>query len=182
MSNPFHQPQEPGAETRRDSGFGGHKSFPVQTTAMALALVVWTSVCACAAAGPPETAATSADASAGNDGEVVVTLRIGESMTPPGTKAVVTVIDVSDDSRCPVDATCVWAGDATVTLRVQPAAGAAESVSLHIGLADSRSATVAGLHLRLEGLEPARRSDQPIERDQYRVALAVRRHPPQELR
>lgn len=165
---------------RRSRRIPDGKPLAATTAVAVLALAVWFGAVACATAVVPR--ATGPDAGAGNDDEIAVTLRIGESSTPQGTNAVITLTDVSDDSRCPVDVTCVWAGDATVTLRVQPGGGAAEVVALHIGLADSREATVAGLGIRLERLEPARRSDRPIARDQYRVVLAVRRQPPQEIR
>lgn len=103
------------------------------------------------------------------------TLRIGESLTATAFGAVITVMDVSDDSRCPVDATCVWAGDATVTVRVQPQGGTDDVVALHTGRPEAQSAVAAGLRLRLERLEPAPVSGQSIARDQYRVAIAVSR-------
>ena len=36
-----------------------------------------------------------------------------------------------DDSRCPPDVQCVWAGDAEIALRWQPASGDARDVALH---------------------------------------------------
>ncbi len=107
--------------------------------------------------------------------ETVAALHIGESITPPGSTTVVTLTDVADDSRCPTGAHCIWAGDATVTLRVQPAKGAAETVALHINRADARSATVAGLRLRLEHLDPAPQAGRAIERGAYVAAIVISR-------
>ncbi len=150
---------------------------------MALLLVLCASLAeaACAAAtvpprevpgqaAPPQPAPV---ATAREAGETLVTLRIGESVTPPGSTTVVTLTDVSDDSRCPTDATCVWAGDATVTLRIQPAKGPAETAALHLNRPDARSATAAGLHLRLERLEPAPQTGRPIERGSYLAAIVI---------
>ena len=36
-----------------------------------------------------------------------------------------------NDSRCPPDVQCVWAGDAEIALRWQPAGGRAQDLSLH---------------------------------------------------
>ena len=36
-----------------------------------------------------------------------------------------------DDSRCPPDVQCVWAGDAEIALRWQPASGGARDLALH---------------------------------------------------
>jgi hypothetical protein len=121
-------------------------------------------------------------ASTQDDAETSATLRIGESVTLEGSHTAITVADVSDDSRCPVDATCIWAGDATVTLRVQPSKGDAETVALHVGQPEARSVTVAGLRLRLERLEPAPRAGQTIAREQYRVVIAISKQLPQEDR
>ena len=74
---------------------------------------------------------------------------------------------------CPADADCVWAGDATVTLRVQPAAGPAEHLALHVSDASSHSATAGGLRLRLVRLDPEPRAGQSINREQYVVAISV---------
>lgn len=117
-----------------------------------------------------------------DDAETLATLGIGESVAPPGSTTVVTVTDVSDDSRCPIDVTCVWAGDATVTLRVQPAKGEPRVVALHVGRPDARAATAGGLRLRLDRLDPARESGKTIARHQYRVVIGVSRQPVQEAR
>lgn len=49
-------------------------------------------------------------------------LRIGESARVKGTSVVVRVAG-ANDSRCPSDAVCVWAGDAAVALDVSGADG-----------------------------------------------------------
>lgn len=124
---------------------------------------------------PPESAPPqpAPGATAQDAAETVATLHIGESVTPPGSTTVVTLTDVSDDSRCPTGANCIWAGDATVTLRVQPAKGAAENVALQINRADARSATAAGLRFRLERLDPAPQVERAIERGAYVAAIAI---------
>ena len=118
-------------------------------------------------------AALPAPASAQPDAATVVTLHIGASVTPPGSTTVVTFTEVSDDSRCPTNVTCVWAGDVAVTLRVQPAKGAAEVVTLHTGLANAQSATAAGLRLRLERLEPSPTFGKPLDRGAYVATIAI---------
>jgi len=143
-------------------------------------LCAWLSVTACAAAPPPQQPSLATPVQ--DDAEAIASLRIGEPFTPSGSTTVVIVTDVSDDSRCPIDATCIWAGDATVTLRVQPPKGAAQTIAMHVGKAETRTATAAGLRLRLERLEPAPRAGQTINRDQYRVVIAIARQSIQEDR
>ena len=38
---------------------------------------------------------------------------------------------VQSDSRCPMDALCVWAGDATISVTLNPANGPTESREMH---------------------------------------------------
>lgn len=154
----------------------------------------WLAIAACAAAAPPApepppapVAAVTAvapaapatpppsapSAAAQTDGETITTLHIGESVTPPKSTVAVTFTEVSGDSRCPTNVACIWAGDAAVTLRVQPATGAAQVVVLHTGVADRQSATAAGLRLRLDRLEPSPTFGKPIERSAYVATIAV---------
>lgn len=105
--------------------------------------------------------------------ETRVTLRVGASTTPPKTTTAVTFVGVSDDSRCPAGARCVWAGDATVTLRLQPAGGEARPLVLHSARAEQRTGEAAGLRITLERLEPSPRVDQPLDPAGYTVGLAI---------
>ncbi|MEZ5418184.1 MAG: hypothetical protein R2708_12665 [Vicinamibacterales bacterium] len=130
-------------------------------------VVGWISLAACAGAAPAAVSAPSSSA------ESTVELRVGQTVRPDGAPAAITLDDVHDDSRCPTDATCVWAGDAAVTLRVQPPTGAAERVVLRLNASDARSARAAGLSVRFESLEPSPRTGQSIPVDQYRVRLSL---------
>ena len=127
---------------------------------------------ATAAPKPPSTA-PAARPDAGADVETLVNVHIGESATAPKSTVTITFTAVGDDSRCPTNVTCVWAGDAAVTLRVQPAKGTAEVVTLHTGLANARTATAAGLRLRLESLEPRPTFGKGIDRSAYVATIAI---------
>ena len=61
---------------------------------------------------------------------------------------------VVSDSRCPPNVNCVWAGDATLELRVSKGKQI-QKLTLHTGL-EPRSATIMGLKLTLQNLEPAK--------------------------
>jgi len=58
-----------------------------------------------------------------------------------------------DDSRCPPDVQCIWAGDAVIALRWVPASGPARDLQLHFNAAagpnqmdlDGRRVTFTGL-------------------------------------
>jgi len=49
---------------------------------------------------------------------VAFSLPLGQTATLRGSSARITFAQVREDSRCPVDVTCVWAGDAKIELTV----------------------------------------------------------------
>lgn len=117
--------------------------------------------------------ASAASCSGGHPTEIPVNeefeLRVGESARLVGHNTVITFEAVRQDSRCPVDVTCVWAGNAVVILRL----GASQrdtALELNTTL-EPKHAPVDGLELELRSLEPVPRSGQsPSSRD-YRARL-----------
>ncbi len=66
----------------------------------------------------------------------------------------ITLREVVDDSRCPMNANCVWEGDAAVALTFERA-GAKSDVTLHTASRiGPTSITLAGVEYRLFGLTP----------------------------
>ena len=57
-----------------------------------------------------------------------------------------------NDSRCPPDVQCVWAGDAVIALRWMPASGAAQDFELHT-LPRQRAFVVGTRTITLQALE-----------------------------
>ncbi len=121
---------------------------------------------------------------AGSESRVEV--RSGDTFTlAPGQRAMVRgagleirFIEVAADSRCPLDVTCIWEGDAEVT--VETAQGSVErSFVLHTAGAptSSRPAELDGYTLELVGLEPLPRSDEAIPQASYRATLRVLESP-----
>ena len=110
-----------------------------------------------------------------------IELTIDESFVlAPGETAVIaarnmeiTFVEVPEDSRCPEDAVCVWAGNALVQLEV-----VRDGVELAIGLNTTEgpeSAPVAdNLELALEGLGPMPTTPGPIDKGDYRATLRLR--------
>ena len=79
---------------------------------------------------------------------------------------------VSADSRCPMDALCVWAGDATVAVTLKAPRGTAEPRELHTEPGGSRI-SFSDYTIQLTALAPYPRSSQPIEADDYRATFVV---------
>ena len=79
---------------------------------------------------------------------------------------------VSQDSRCAVDVTCVWAGDATIKIDATYARMAWTPFELHTGV-DPRSTRFRENTITVVGLKPATRSGQNIPAENYVVTLRV---------
>ncbi|MBF8299413.1 MAG: exported protein of unknown function, partial [Dehalococcoidia bacterium] len=103
-------------------------------------------------------------------------ITVGQSVAVVGTTLRINLTEVENDSRCPVDVTCVRAGDATVKLSVVGAGPQTVPVVLVIGPEDTSKAT-AGLGnfvLTAIALAPPPVSTQPISQNEYVLRMIVR--------
>lgn len=78
-------------------------------------------------------------------------------------------VRVVEDSRCPIDVTCVWAGEVKVQLsaRIDPAEAEQREI------AAGQQATVGDFQLSVVKVEPERVSTREISAHEYRVTLKV---------
>ena len=88
-----------------------------------------------------------------------------------GTNQTVTFESVSQDSRCPANVTCVWAGNAEIRLKVR-AADRDSSIALNTTV-EPHAAAVGGLRVELKALAPEQRAGSPIPSGAYRARLVV---------
>ena len=78
---------------------------------------------------------------------------------------------VLDDSRCPTDATCVWAGDALVRIEVMPPiAGHSE---YDINVRGTSTAVHGDVTISLVKLDPYPAKGTPIPQNDYRATVRV---------
>lgn len=138
-------------------------------SALCAAFLLLTSACG-RPAEPVDPSASVQRVEAGD----TIRLRMGESVELGDTRARITLHDVQADSRCPVDVTCVWAGDAHIRLEAAPATGSATLLDLHTTL-DPKEAVFAGWMLRLIDVEPPRMSTDTVRPQDYSVRLAISR-------
>jgi hypothetical protein len=68
---------------------------------------------------------------------------------------------VQSDSRCPMDVKCVWAGDAIITVTLNPPKGSTESREMHTQTTGSQI-SYANYTITLTALAPYPRSNQDI--------------------
>jgi len=96
-------------------------------------------------------------------------LKPGETARVQSTDLRVTFVQVSNDSRCPGDALCVWAGDAILALRV----GSAD-VELRSNTAPAQP--VGTYTVRVQRVEPYPFTSKIIAPDDYRAVFVVTQH------
>jgi hypothetical protein len=118
---------------------------------------------------------TSACSSAPTSPEAVLgtpfELRAGETSALPN-GLTLTFHAVRQDSRCPIDAICVSAGDAIVAISVMRATGTREPHDLHTDRRAS-SLRIDGLTLALTELRPYPRSDRQTQPGEYVATFLI---------
>lgn len=99
-------------------------------------------------------------------------LSIAESLGIPGSPGMVTFEAVPEDSRCPVDVVCVWAGDATVRISITGGVSSDTTIDLHTTL-EPDSIEMGGATLELVQLHPNPTAMSPIADSQYRAVFRL---------
>ena len=100
-------------------------------------------------------------------------LRAGESALVPGGLKV-TFDRVVSDSRCPIDAICVWAGEAVIALKLSR--GFAAPVEREVR-ADSASPEISHLEYKIKvvALSPYPRSNRKTPSEEFLATFTVKR-------
>jgi hypothetical protein len=101
------------------------------------------------------------------------TLAPGETAQVEGAGLAVTFESVSADSRCPVDVTCVWEGDAVALVSARPAT--ATPRELHTSGRFATEAEAGEFRVRLVSLAPPLRQGVTPAPGEYRATLVVTR-------
>lgn len=82
-----------------------------------------------------------------------ITLRAGSQITTVHGKLTVKFISVIEDSRCPADAKCVWAGNAKIQISVRSGKRAAKTLELNSTL-KPQSIVYEGYEITFVDLNP----------------------------
>jgi hypothetical protein len=134
-----------------------------------LALLATTSACMSTSQPSPAVGAPgSIEVSAGQSFD----LAAGQEAQIRDTPVTVRFISVNQDSRCPSDVQCVWAGDATVRLGLSSSTATSTETSIHTNI-EPRVAVYSGYQIKAVGLKPAPKSGQAIPGAAYVVSLEV---------
>ena len=96
-----------------------------------------------------------------------VRVRVGQTLIVEDVK--VRFTGVASDSRCPMDAVCVWAGDAVANFAVEQnceCRAVTVSLALHTNL-EPKSGVGYGYRVELKGLQPYPRASLETKPDAY---------------
>lgn len=96
-----------------------------------------------------------------------VTLARGETVAVKGAGTTVQFVDVIEDSRCPQNAACFWAGQVRVRLEIR----GRQKTTVELLAGDGSSA--GGLHVTLLAVAPSPVRDQKIAPQEYRATLKI---------
>jgi len=101
-----------------------------------------------------------------------MTLRAGGEKSVGGSVLRLSFGRVLEDSRCPIDAICVWQGNAAVELGIR--AGMGPTVPLRVNTTlEPRSVVWNGIRVTLLEVAPAPKASEPIRPEAYSVKVRV---------
>jgi hypothetical protein len=101
---------------------------------------------------------------------VVVTIVLGERAAIADTGWTIRFDQVLEDSRCPVDAQCIWAGQVTARLLGEHTDGRVAALTLTLGPGDRGSGLLGDLSIDAQGIDPPRYAGTPPPAD-YAIHL-----------
>lgn len=134
---------------------------PVRMAAITAVVVAGAGACASGGGGPTQPGPSAK-----------LMLQPGSQQTA-FTGLYVTLLSVSNESRCPTGVQCVWQGDAEVHLGVtSDTLDLTAPIVLHTGV-EPRSATARGYEIRLDSLKPYPASGQTIAQADYRAFVSI---------
>lgn len=130
--------------------------------------VVVMAVLACAEATEPELSPDVALVTAATE----VTVRMGQEAAVGGSAVKIQLLRVPEDSRCPIDAICVWQGNAVVEVGIRAGMGPTVPLQINTDL-EPRHADWHGLRLTVLELQPAPRAAKPTRQEDYAARIRI---------
>lgn len=101
-----------------------------------------------------------------------VTIKVGELVIVSGTSLAIEFSSVTQDSRCPIDVICVWAGNAETEMAFH-VPGSPVTVGYLNTFEEPREISYSGYHIKLKDLKPYRREGMEIDPNEYEAILVI---------
>lgn len=98
-----------------------------------------------------------------------VQVQINKAVTSNGLK--IEFVELVEDSRCPADVQCVWAGNAKIKVRVTKN-GKSKVIELDM-MTNGMAPNYGSYRLKLKALTPELRSNVRINRNAYKATIEV---------
>lgn len=100
------------------------------------------------------------------------TIKVGEQVTVKDTNLTVRFLRVTEDSRCPVDVVCAWAGNARLEFELQVSKKKHALASLNTTLTPKET-QFKKFRVKLLRLNPGRKQGVPANSAEYEATLVV---------
>ena len=101
-------------------------------------------------------------------------LAVNQQSTITKDKLKIKFVAVVEDSRCPSDTNCVWAGNAKIKITVGKTKSDARTFEMNTS-GESQSVNSAGYEIKLVGLSPQPATNIRINRNGYTATFGVRK-------
>jgi hypothetical protein len=99
-------------------------------------------------------------------------IKVGEKVSVEGLR--LSFERVAEDSRCPKDVKCVWAGNARTILKVSKAGRRTVNIDLNTGI-EPKHKIYDGYDIKLVSLNPYPKKDEKIKESDYVATVVVKR-------
>lgn len=100
------------------------------------------------------------------------TIKFGQQVEIKDANLRITFTSVEEDSRCPIDVLCAWAGNAKLNLEVKRSKKKFITVDMNTTL-EPKERDYKGYRVKLVRLNPQRRAGIPVDPADYEATLVV---------
>lgn len=104
-------------------------------------------------------------------GRETLRVQVNREKRAPKSRLMIRFVELVEDSRCPVDTNCIWAGNARIKVRVTKN-GRSHDLTLDTNGKD-RAAVAEGYSIQMTALTPVPRSNIRINRNGYVATFEV---------
>ncbi|MEP6947138.1 MAG: hypothetical protein ABJA02_14555 [Acidobacteriota bacterium] len=103
-----------------------------------------------------------------------LTVKAGKQEAAPRSKLKIKFVEVTEDSRCPMGATCIWAGNAKVRVEVRNRGGGSKTFEVNTTMGP-KGERFDGWAIDLVSLTPVPRADGKLDSQVYVAKFKITR-------